>query len=62
MKKEKSKKKQKSDPINSKKNVEVEVEPKEWNLGTMMLRFWVDPSLLGWDDDLEDWAEIDNSA
>lgn len=36
-------------------------EPKEWNMGTMMLRFSIDPALLGWDDDLEDWADFDES-
>jgi hypothetical protein len=31
-------------------------------MGNMMLRFSVDPALLGWDDDLEDWVDIDESA
>ena len=35
--------------------------PKEWNMGTMMLRYQVDPALLGWDDDMEDWAGVDES-
>ena len=33
-------------------------EEREWNMGTMMLKLSVDPALLGWDDDLEDWAEV----
>jgi hypothetical protein len=35
------------------------VEEREWNIGTMMLKMSVDPTLLGWDDDAEDWFDID---
>jgi hypothetical protein len=31
-----------------------------WNIGAMMLKLGVDPDLLGWDNDAEDWAEVDD--
>jgi hypothetical protein len=29
-------------------------------MGTMMLKMSVDPTLLGWDDDLEDWVDSES--
>jgi hypothetical protein len=36
------------------------VEEREWNIGTMMMKMSVDPALLGWDDEAEDWLDIDS--
>jgi hypothetical protein len=30
-----------------------------WSIGTMMLKLGVDPDLLGWDAEAEDWVEVD---
>jgi len=30
-------------------------------MGSMMIRMSIDPALLGWDDDLEDWADTDSA-
>jgi hypothetical protein len=38
----------------------VRAEAREWNMGTMMIKMSVDPALLGWDDDLEDWVDSDS--
>ena len=38
----------------------VQAEAREWNMGTMMIKMSVDPALLGWDDDLEDWVDSDS--
>lgn len=32
----------------------------DWTIGTMLLKFQIDPHLLGWDADAEDWAELDD--
>ena len=29
-------------------------------MGTMMIKMSIDPALLGWDDDLEDWVDTDS--
>lgn len=39
----------------SKTNIEDEGETEDWNYGSMMRALQVDPHLLGWDNEAEDW-------
>lgn len=36
----------------------VEPQPEGWDMGKMLARLGVDPALLGWNTELEDWDEV----